>query len=422
MRSMFRSELGTTEDPNILIPGNVESIYRVARAMRVYGRAFEQVGSTLKKLDEGNYRGAAAAAFRQCFDMQPKRWLEAADAFDMAEGALVPYAAALGESKRRAAEAVALWKRGVELTRAAGAVNPLLLPADNLVGLGGALGGIDSKNPSDPGVELRAAARDMLHRARLHLSDIGTEAARKVREASEIAPPEPTLWQRFQGFLDGARGEVGGTLEVINPANWADVATGLAGMSDLALKDPVAAGKIVLDYETMRDDPTKWVGGMVAGALLGKGLSRISKASNLPSSLTGHVFEGHHKEDRITGYHHRYGGQDTGEFKVVKEGRHDENGVYRATVCGPNVEGAWRCKGSTFFPDDWTRAQVESVIERAFEARRPVYDSEGVLVPEKWQARVDGVLVEGKLDKSFTGSVDQAKLFDVETAYPKYNK
>lgn len=135
-----------------------------------------------------------------------------------------------------------------------------------------------------------------------------------------------------------------------------------------------------------------------------------------------HVFVGHRDSEGIKGYHHRYMGEDAGDFNVVKEKNRDANGVYKGLIYGPDANGIMRYKPSTFFPDTWTRGQVELAIERAFEVREPVLDENGAVKPDKWQGRVDGVLVEGKIWPGSSADINSAKLYDVSTAYPKYNK
>lgn len=87
---------------------------------------------------------------------------------------------------------------------------------------------------------------------------------------------------------------------------------------------------------------------------------------------------------------------------------------------GVDLLGNVESKTSTFFPDSWTPARVESAIESAFDVREPVYNRLGEVLPNKWQARVDGVLIEGMFSRDSTATFESAKLYDVGTAYPKY--
>jgi hypothetical protein len=424
MNPLWRSELGQTDDPNALILGNVAAVHETARSLGLYGQALESVGDVLKRIDDGGWKGKAAEAFRACIDVQPKRWLDAADAFEKARTAIVAYAEALAVAKREAQEAVELWKQGVALSKQASVHNPLLLSNEFRANFGGVIGSIDTPIPGDPGAELRDAARDKLDRARQQLDEAGDLAARLVAEARDVAPPNPTLWEQIASFFGGAEGEVRDTAALLDPANWGDALSGMTELAKYAMKDPEGAFKLAIDDETMQDDPARWLGGLAGGALLSKGAGKLSKFGNLPTRLGEHVFRGHKVDGEIKGYHHRHKGRDAEGFLVVKvRGSQDANGVYRGVVYGPDTNGVMQYKPSTFFPDSWTRAQVEGAIIQAFENRQPVYDpATGGINPEKWQARIDGILIEGKFPEGFNRDINSAKLYDVDTAYPKYNK
>ncbi|MFI7574362.1 EndoU domain-containing protein [Micromonospora sp. NPDC049497] len=104
------------------------------------------------------------------------------------------------------------------------------------------------------------------------------------------------------------------------------------------------------------------------------------------------------RDGRASGWHHRPGGIDPPGAKVIKVIRRDRRtGVYNARVAMQNRRtGEWREKrgASTFFPDDWTPAQVDNAITRAY------HSSDVVKIPDerRWIGRFRGIRVEGFYD------------------------
>jgi uncharacterized protein YukE len=417
------TELGWADNPKELIPGNSEEIRDLVRSLRSYGHALEDVGKGLRTVDDGGWQGKAADAFRARYEGEPKRWLEASDAFLDAADALEGYADTLDWAQAQAAEAIKLWNDGDLRTQAAAVSDPSLLMGHSQDQLASLLG--TQTLPivaGDPGAELKLKGREVLARARHQLSDAGDGAALTVGNARDLAPPNPTFWQNVQGFFGGAVDEVKSTASLLDPRNWGTVATGISQLIELATHDPGAAARYAFDYETMRDDPSRWIGGMLAGSLLGKGVGRfgkVGKFGKLSDRLGEHVFYGHSRPGRIVGYHHRPSGADAGEFRVVEIRKPpDRNGVYEARVEGPTEEGYIGYKNSTFFPDSWSQGEVQDAIQQAFENRQPVYDRAGAPLPHKWQGMYNGVRVEGMYQ--YGTDFNSGKLYDVATAYPKY--
>ncbi|MCM0675754.1 EndoU domain-containing protein [Micromonospora phytophila] len=139
---------------------------------------------------------------------------------------------------------------------------------------------------------------------------------------------------------------------------------------------------------------------------------RKTKGRNRPGRMNphfvDHVFGGHVKPGQAkgSGYHYRPGGQDF-PGRRIRPGtveRDATTGAYTAepeffdpTLDPPN--GAWKPKAgnqgmSTFFPDDWTPAQVDNAIPGAFE--------NAVRVPgtNKWRGTYRGVTIEGFYNSS----------------------
>lgn len=139
----------------------------------------------------------------------------------------------------------------------------------------------------------------------------------------------------------------------------------------------------------------------------------------LPDELEEHIFEGHARPKKITGYHHRPGGFDRGQFRVIDQEMPAGNGVYEGTVEGRTSRGnPVRKSYTTFFPDAWDRDTVRRAVRAAFAERKPVLNDKGVAIPRKWEGAYQGIRIEGfiKPDTEF----DQATSSDIATAYPVF--
>jgi len=135
--------------------------------------------------------------------------------------------------------------------------------------------------------------------------------------------------------------------------------------------------------------------------------------------LRDHIFLGHIKPKRITGYHSRPGGVDTGSARVTSTTPVGDTGVYRAVYQQldengdplRNSKGQELLKESTFFPDAWSAKQVEEAIGKSFEKFRLTgrLDAHG----GKFEGTVDGIAIEG-----YYGFDETTGVYEVVTAYP----
>jgi hypothetical protein len=119
-----------------------------------------------------------------------------------------------------------------------------------------------------------------------------------------------------------------------------------------------------------------------------------------------HLFEGEisKKRGNATGWHYEPTGNKEKGTYVIEGTRSppDEHGVYAANVM---IEGNAKRDRSTFFPKDWSPAQVESAIEEAYQRRKPE--------PRSGEFRgttVSGMEITLRLDGKGT----------LESAYPVY--
>lgn len=85
-------QLGQTNDPLELIPGDPGSVALVAGQMYDYSALLTEAGNGLSRIDTADgWSGAAADAFRARFKGQPGAWLEAGSCFREAAEALDGY-------------------------------------------------------------------------------------------------------------------------------------------------------------------------------------------------------------------------------------------------------------------------------------------------------------------------------------------
>ncbi|ANZ18832.1 hypothetical protein O1L44_23630 [Streptomyces noursei] len=108
------AELGDTEDPKELVPGNVGVLEGVAGALRKHSGTFEDVGGRLGAVRVPGWSGKASDEFWENFSGEKKNWLYASDAMSDAASAVSRYASALSGAQQQAAEAVELWDGGNE--------------------------------------------------------------------------------------------------------------------------------------------------------------------------------------------------------------------------------------------------------------------------------------------------------------------
>ncbi|GAA4669480.1 putative T7SS-secreted protein [Amycolatopsis dongchuanensis] len=169
------AELGGTQDPAALVPGNPEAIEENARVVRARAQRAGSAAEGLQAIDTGSWLGPAAQAFHDKFSYEPAKWFAASDALESGASVLEDYAATLRWAQSQAAEAITRWNQGQAATRQALAeqANAADQPAAPF---------------TDPGEPDRQAARDILDRARWQLHEAGDLAAATLREATEGAP------------------------------------------------------------------------------------------------------------------------------------------------------------------------------------------------------------------------------------------
>lgn len=188
-------QLGQTEEADELIHGKPEKIAEAVKNLRDFQKAFDLVGSGMRKLDSGHWKGEAADAFREKFSTLPTDWLHAADAMENAAKALETYSKAVVSAQGKAREAIALYKEGDGDSKTAVDTYNKKVDAYNAARTG------DNPLPdpgafSDPGKAKRQRAKEILNDARTARNEAGDTAKAAVSAALAHAPKEPTGRER----------------------------------------------------------------------------------------------------------------------------------------------------------------------------------------------------------------------------------
>ncbi|MET9536049.1 putative T7SS-secreted protein [Streptomyces sp. NPDC006553] len=200
-------QLGQTEEADELIHGKPEKIAEAVKNLRDFQKAFDLVGSGMRKLDSGHWKGEAADTFREKFSTLPTDWLHAADAMENAAKALETYSRAVVSAQGKAREAIALYKEGDGDSKAAVDTYNKKVDAYNAARTG------DSPLPdpgafSDPGKAKRQRAKEILNDARKARNEAGDTAKAAVSAALAHAPKEPTGRERAkQELMDYSLGQ-----------------------------------------------------------------------------------------------------------------------------------------------------------------------------------------------------------------------
>jgi hypothetical protein len=196
---MMGAELGQTDDPLALIPGDARMVIQTAQELAAYGEVLQLAGAGLDRIDtSGGWSGAAADAFRRVYHVQPGRWQQAGRAFHEAAAALGAYAATLTWAQGQAADAIGVWNSG---------------------------------KPN------HQAAAQILSHARGQLDSAGNTAAATVTNAARLAPPGPSFWSKVGSFFSG----VGRGAEAVGD----DLVNGLLSVGNAMIHHPGADASLI---------------------------------------------------------------------------------------------------------------------------------------------------------------------------------
>jgi hypothetical protein len=202
------AELGETNDPRQLVPGNPAAIGATAKRLRSRADALEQAGVGLKRIDTvDGWSGPAGDAFRVKFQGQPGGWLQAAASFFTSADALDNYATTLAWAQRQATQAIAQWNAAESASQQA---------LTRYRQYRQQCGTDPFQDPGDAG---RASASALLNAVRGDLRGAGDDVARVIGAERDRAPEKPSVWSEVKdaasdvtAALENAGGHVVNTL------------------------------------------------------------------------------------------------------------------------------------------------------------------------------------------------------------------
>ncbi|MBB3663500.1 MULTISPECIES: putative T7SS-secreted protein [Prauserella salsuginis group] len=181
------AELGSTEDPKELIPGDAETITGAANTLRARAKKFSEVASGLGNVRIENWYGAASNQFWDTFTAEKPKWEKGASALRSTATTLDGHAQTVSWAQSQAAEAIAKYKEGQRATATAQqnytdqhGVSP------NAPGAPATAGSF-----TDPGEAKRQEAQEILDRARKQLQTVGGENANAIRKQGGHSPDAP---------------------------------------------------------------------------------------------------------------------------------------------------------------------------------------------------------------------------------------
>jgi hypothetical protein len=209
------TELGETQDPRALVPGDPSAIRENVQALRVRAGHAEKAGDGLVAIDTGAWEGPAAEAFRDKFSYEPNKWYAAADSLETGADALTSYADTLEWAQGQAADAVRRWAEAQAQSQAA------RQDYDKSVAQ------IPAGQSIPPFVDIGSAGRQgaqaILSAARKQVAEAGDTAAGFLNREADAAP-EKSSWLDDLGHFAQ---DVG-----------ADVVNGLASFGNAMLHHP----------------------------------------------------------------------------------------------------------------------------------------------------------------------------------------
>ena len=273
------AELGATNDPKALVPGDADTLDGTVQMLNSYGDMLAEAGTGLQRIDTSDgWSGTAADGFRKAFQGQPGKWIEAGGAFHSAAQAVGNYLNTLTWAQGQAADAIREYNDGQAATQQA--------QADHARAVQQAQAQAESSGTTaptipftDPGEAKRQAAQQMLDRARKQLVDAGNTAADAVDKARDKAPPKPGWLSQLGSAIEDFGGKALHAVENVGK----EIVNDAASFGNAAIHHPgelaAAVGGIGLTVISAAGEG----GGLVldatgVGAIAGVPLNAVSAA------------------------------------------------------------------------------------------------------------------------------------------------
>ncbi|MFP3988265.1 DUF6531 domain-containing protein [Streptomyces sp. E11-3] len=199
-------QLGQTEDANELVHGNDGKIRKSAKHLKDFHTAFDRVGRGMKQVDSSGWKGDGGGTFRKTFGVHPTKWAHAADACEMAAGALESYADTVKWAQGQAQDAIDLYKKGRQASDQAAKAYDKRVDAYKIKVMANEDPGPKPEPFKDPGKADIKRAHEILAEARKQRNTAASEARTKVKRALAHAPAEPPPLDRLgDNFTDANR-------------------------------------------------------------------------------------------------------------------------------------------------------------------------------------------------------------------------
>ncbi|MBV2353567.1 hypothetical protein KUM39_04205 [Streptomyces sp. J2-1] len=106
------TDLGSTDDPKDLVPGDTGKLTALATALTGWSKKFDKVGDGLRELKIPGWTGQASDAFWPTLAKEKANWYLASDSMSGAAGAVTAYASTLSWAQKQALTAIHQWKSG----------------------------------------------------------------------------------------------------------------------------------------------------------------------------------------------------------------------------------------------------------------------------------------------------------------------
>jgi hypothetical protein len=285
-----RPELGKTDDPMLLVPGDSQAILKSAQGLTILGDAMVQAADGMARIDtSSHWSGEAADAFRSYFHDHPAQWAKGA-ALSTAGAALQPWAEVLVWAQNEAAACIAQYNQGKQATEQA--KTQFAAAVDNYNSrVDAANSGGPPPGPvpqwTDPGQADRDAAQHRLDAAYAKLKSAAQTALGTVGQCRDSLPEEPGwLEQMADDFADQSRlmvTEAGSVIEgafesiegiakllrsvnpvdsynITHPVDYMHNVQGLGQGLLHAVTHPVDFLKAAVDWDTWSKDPGRAIG------------------------------------------------------------------------------------------------------------------------------------------------------------------
>jgi hypothetical protein len=282
------AELGQTQDPKALIPGDPDALNVSVEKFTIFADALITAGEGFRDIQAQGWDGLAAQKAQSMFEVEPPKWLKAGDALNDAASALSTYADALLWAQGKAAEAIRLWNEGQAATEKARQDHARAV--EEAAGQAAESGAAPVEVPfHDPGAEPRAAATDLLNRTRQQLLDAGDIATAAIERARDQAPEKPGWFGQtmgmFEDFLYGVRDGANESFEAVwsfgemlaeDPSKFDDAVEAMGTNIASAVSNPQEAFAKVTDWNTWKESPGRAVGHLIIDAIGGGPVKRVA--------------------------------------------------------------------------------------------------------------------------------------------------